>query len=254
MLHAILGLSLCISYAIAFLDTGGNSFSRSKVVIESSRRPKATSASTNTRRQELLSRNGPHFRLDRFRGKVEFGATAKLVTELGSGANNESISTWLRDERGLAQSIWDPSLIKDLGNSIYRLQVMKLQFVTLQLAPWVDVEMSTIQGIDDSPVFVLQSVGFDPNIEVLPGMRVSADALGILIEVSGELRASPDGRGVAGGVAFQTSGELPPPMRVLPEAALKAASDAINQTIVRFAVQSFQKGATANFKAFLRSK
>ena len=106
----------------------------------------------------------------------------------------------------------------------------------------------------DHPVFSLQSVNFDPNIQVLPGLRISADSLGIIIEVVGELRPTKDGKGVVGDIAFQTSGELPPPMRLLPEPALKAASDTINKTIVNFAIQSFQKGATAKYREFLRKK
>ena len=92
----------------------------------------------------MLSRNGPHFSLDRIKGQVEFGATANLVTQLERDANTESIATWLQDERGLALSIWDEKLTKDMGNSVYRLQIMTLQFVTLQLAPWVDLRMTTL--------------------------------------------------------------------------------------------------------------
>jgi Protein of unknown function (DUF1997) len=208
--------------------------------------------STSFRRHELLSRNGPFFRLDRTAGKIEFGATANLVTRLGSDADTDSVFSWLRDESSLALSIWDPSLISDIGNSLYRLQVMKLQFVTLELAPWVDVEMKTVADANGSPVFKVQSVRFDPNISLLPGMRISAEALGIVIEVSGELKPTSDGQGVTGGIAFQTTGQLPLPMRLLPEPVLRVASDSINQTIVDFAIRSFQQGATSNFREFRR--
>ena len=215
-----------------------------------------------SRRKALLSRTGPHFKLERMSGSIEFGATANLVTQLegividGNKAaaappTSESIAAWLEDERGLALSIWDPKLTKDLGNSVYRLQIMTLQFVTLMLAPWVDVQMKTVMSEQQQPVFTLQSVSFDPNIQILPGMRINADALGIVIEVAGLLQQSADGRSVTGGIAFQTTGNLPPPMRLLPDQVLKATSDTINNTVVNFAVQSFQKGAKANFKEFL---
>jgi hypothetical protein len=213
------------------------------------------------RRKELLSRNGPYFKLDRFQGgRVEFGSTAKLVTKLledddDDTPNPEGIAEWLFDGRGLAMSIWDEELMTDLGNSVYRLQVMKLQFVTIQLSPSVDMQMWTQKRKEDgSPLFLLQSVGFDPNIELLPGVGVSASSLGLTIEVSGQLRASKDGRGVTGLISFATTGALPPPMRLLPEPLLKLASDTINETIVQFAIQSFQKGAIQNYKEFQKAR
>ena len=235
------------------------------------------------RRNALVSRQGSHFKLDRFSGTIEFGAAADLVTQLevppvAAGRTSEiinnsdnterSIDEWLLNEQGLAMSIWDPKLMKEMGNNVYRLQVMSLQFVTLQLAPWVDVQMKTVVARDDrntnnsnqqqqqqqqqqlpKPVFTLQSVAFEPNVQVLPGLRINADALGIVIEVAGQMQRS--GAGVTGTIAFQTTGTLPPPLRILPEAALRAASDAINGTIVNFAIRSFQSGARKNYQEFV---
>lgn len=263
----------------------GSLFSAAPSARRSSKLTRLLASSPSTQRpvsegqrQTLLSRKGSHFKLDRFSGTIEFGATANLVTQLDVpvvGLPTEmndsidverSIDGWLQDERSLAMSIWDPKLTKELGNNVYRLQVMSLQFVTLQLAPWVDVHMKTVlsrksltdkidqqnQQHHHSPVFTLQSVAFDPNVQVLPGLRINADALGIVIEVVGQMRRN--GSGVMGTIAFQTTGKLPPPLRVLPEPALKAASDAINGTIVKFAVRSFQNGAQKNFKQFLTSQ
>lgn len=216
---------------------------------------------TAARRKVLLSRKGPYFKLERMTGRIEFGATANLVTTLDSNddvagsSSPESIAAWLQDERSLALSIWDPKLIQEQesGDNVYRLQTMNLQFVTLTLAPWVDMQMMTVLE-NKQPVFTLQSIAFDPNIQVLPGMRINAEALGIVIEVAGLLRPSTDGKSVTGAIAFQTTGELPPPMRLLPEPALKAASDAINDTVVKFAIQSFQKGAKENYRDHLRRR
>jgi Protein of unknown function (DUF1997) len=217
------------------------------------------------RRRILLSRTGPHFQLNRFTGQIEFGATAQLTTKLTDDATEKErrtneIDTWLKDERGMAMSIWDEKLTTDLGNHVYRLQIMTLQFVTLQLSPSVDVRMKTVMMGDannkqqQQPVFSLDSVNFDPNIEFLPGMKISAESLGIVIEVAGEMRALPNGNGVSGRISFQTSGSLPPPMRILPDAVLKAASDSINETVANFAIASFQRGARAQFRAFLQKQ
>jgi hypothetical protein len=204
------------------------------------------------RRRELLARSGPYFKLNRFQGAVEFGSSAMLVTNLDQKPNPAGISEWLSDGRGLALSIWDEKMMKDLGNSLYRLQTMKLQFVTIQLSPSVDVQMWTSPDpTTGEPVFSLQSVDFDPNIQLFPGVGLSASTLGIHIDVVGELRSSPDGKGVTGSISFATTGNLPPPMRVLPEGPLKMASDAINDTVVSFAVASFQEGAIRKYREFL---
>jgi hypothetical protein len=209
------------------------------------------STTQQARRKELLSRNGPYFQLERLQGAVEFGSAAKLVTQLeATTPNPEAINEFLSDG-GLALSIWDEELMEDLGNSVFRLQTMKLQFLTIQLAPSVDMKMWTQQDPKDGrPVFLLHSVDFDPNIQLFPGVGVSAASLGVEIEVVGQLRPTKDGKGVTGTISFATKGILPPPMRVLPESAMRFASDTINETIVKFAVQSFQKGAILKYKEF----
>lgn len=205
-------------------------------------------------RDTILKRNGAHFKLNRFSGKVEFGSTANLVTKFDN-ADPESISDWLSDERRVALSIWDEKLIKELGKSTYQLQLMTLQFVTIQLAPSVDTRMWIDKDSTDGlPVFKLQSIDFDPNIELLPGLNIPAESLGIQIEVVGELKPSSDGRGVEGKIGFVSGGDLPPPMRLLPESMLKSASDVICKTVSDFAISSFQKGARAKYQEFLLTR
>ena len=147
-------------------------------------------------------------------------------------------------------SIWDPQLITEVEPKVYRLKLMTLMFVTIQLAPHVDVNMYT----DEKGTFNLESVAFDPNIQILPGVGVSADSLGILIDVVGELYPSPDGKGIEGKLGFVTSGELPPPMRLLPEPALKSSLSTINRTITNFAISSFESGARTKFRQYLQSE
>ena len=205
------------------------------------------------RRSTLLSRNGPYFKLERYGGKVEFGSTANLVTKLTHEPSQEMIAGWLSDERRVALSIWDPKLITDMGKSVYQLRVMTLQFITIQLQPTVELKMWT-DSHNGLPVFSLQSIAFDPNLQILPGISVNADSLGIVIEVAGDLRPTEDGKGVMGKISFQTAGELPPPMRLLPEPAFKAASDSICDTITKFAVESFQRGAIAKYKEYVATQ
>ncbi len=219
------------------------------------------------RRQTLLSRRGPYFKLDRMRGTVEFGSTVDLITTLTNEPNAAQISAWLSDERGLALSIWDESLITELKNSVYRLQLMTLQFVTLQLSPTVDVKMwttntastntnrsSTTSTTVGVPVFQLQSVAFDPRLQILPGIGVNADMLGIDIVGVGEMRPTPNGRGVQGRISFATTGKLPPPLLMLPEGILKGAAQSISDEVAQFDVQSFERGAIQQYRQFCRKQ
>lgn len=226
-----------------FQTTRTNKNSRSNTRLSA-----AEYASKN--RDKILKRSGSHFELNRFSGRVEFGSTADLVTALDN-ANMATISEWLSDEKRVAMSIWDEKLTKDLGDNIYRLELMTLQFVTIQLAPQVDNRMWTERDdVTGIPVFKIQSIDFDPKIQVLPGLNIPASVLGVDIEVVGELRPSGNGTGLTGKIGFQSSGNLTGPMRLLPEPALKAASKVICKTISDFAIQSFQKGVRAQYREF----
>ena len=210
---------------------------------------------TQREKSEILGRNGEYFKLDRMRGKIAFGSSSRIQTTLdttSSATDNESsIRKWLSNDEQIATSIWDPKLIQRMDEpNVYRLKLMTLMFVTIQLAPHVDVKMYT----DDRGHFNLESVAFDPNIQILPGVGVSVDSLGILIDVVGELYPSEDGKGVDGKIGFVTSGELPPPMRLLPEPVLKASLSTINRTITNFAINSFQKGAKSKYREFVQSE
>jgi hypothetical protein len=167
----------------------------------------------------------------------------------------ENIQSWLMNGSRIVQTIWDEKMMTPMGNDVYRLQVMTVQFVTLQLAPWVDVQMkSSIDPIDGNPIFAVQSLNFDPNIRLLPGMRISAASLGIQIDVAGQMKVSSDGMGVSGKIAFATTGKLPPPLRLLPEPVLQAAARTINQTVENFAIRSFERSAKRQYINFQQER
>mmetsp|Transcript_15534 Transcript_15534/g.18936 ORF Transcript_15534/g.18936 Transcript_15534/m.18936 type:complete len:264 (+) Transcript_15534:307-1098(+) len=248
MLWVCICLTFSLSYSFAPL---GTTPTKSTNVRTSN---VCLNAVTSKNRDTILNRNGPYFRLQRFSGKVSFGSTLTLKTNFQNG-DLDSICDWLKDEKRVALSIWDEKMIKDLGNSVYRLQIMTLQFVTIRLTPSVDTKMWIEKdGRNDEPVFKLQSINFDPNIELMPGLNIPAESLGIQIEVVGELRPSRDGKGVEGKIGFVSGGELPGPMRLLPEPALKSASDLICKTVGDFAVMNFQNGARAKYKQFCMAR
>jgi len=211
-----------------------------------------------TSRDAILIREGEHFAFDRIGGKVEFGSTADLVTPLqtdGVEPNAVSIGLWLSDARRVAGGLWDEDLLADLGQCTYRLGLMPLKFVTIELAPTVDVKMwsdGTLggAGADTMPTFRLHSIGFEPNVTLLPGVGIDAKSLGIEIEVCGELRPTADGMGCEGKIGFVSKGELPPPMRVLPDSVISAAGATISKNVRDFAVTNFQAGAVKQYRAF----
>jgi len=257
--HLLLALVLACHYAAVASFTHRPS-SLSPTTTASSSRPflntERYARSSNNRkswtpreRQEILGRDGEYFKLNRMNGKIEFGSSSRIMTDL-DGADEETVRRWLSNDEQIAMSIWDPKLIKEMEPKVYRLKLMTLMFVTIQLSPHVDVKMYT----DEKGTFNLESVAFDPNIQILPGIGVSSESLGIVIEVVGELYPSKNGKGVDGKIGFVTKGELPPPMRILPEQALKGSLATINRTITSFATSSFQKGTRTKFREFLQSE
>lgn len=199
----------------------------------------------------ILKRNGEHFKIDRFGGTIELGSTTEISTN-NPKFDNESLRQWLKDDRRLALSLWDEKLMTDLGNGVYRLQLLTLNFLSFRLAPSVDALMYTdIPGekSSSSPVFKLRSVAFDPNIS-LGGREFKSSRLGIEIAVIGELRISKDENGLVGRFGFQTNGKVPAPVRLVPDGALRAASALFNRQIANFAIASFQNNAVKGYDKF----
>jgi hypothetical protein len=162
-------------------------------------------------------------------------------------------------------------MMQNLGNNLYTLELMTVQFVTITLAPkvvvsmWTEEKLEKIEATSSSAeavankenaeeveyIFKIESVSFDPNIKILslPGMpaEVSAQDLGINIGVVGELGVSEEGTGLFGAIGFKTKGTLPPLMRLLPKSVLQGAVEIINKQIVTFAISNFQRGATTEY-------
>ena len=260
---SLITTSICFSPSPSPTQTKNNHHHRIKSSSSlHSYRPTSKSSSSSfssLRRESILNRSGSHFKLNRFNGNVEFGSTVNLITKFDYSPSYDLISDWISDEKRVATSIWDEKLLTEKGNSIYTLELMKLQFVTIQLSPKVDTKMwidvSDVSGDGRNvPMFKLQSIDFDPNIELLPGLNIKPESLSIDIEVVGELQPSENGLGVEGKIGFVSSGELPPPMRLLPEGILKGASDLICKTVSDFAIKNFQTGARRKYKEFVIMK
>jgi hypothetical protein len=255
LLFSIVALIIC-QHVCAFTSHAPRLPSSSSLVLHA--KSTRSRAWTTRERNSILDRKGEYFTLDRFSGKIQFGSSSSIRTPLDD-ASMPYIEKWLSNDKAIALSIWDEKLIKEVEPKIYRLKLMTLMFVTIQLSPhvdvrmWTDVDNNNVSG-GSKIVFKLESVGFDPNIQILPGVGVSADSLGILIDVVGELYPSRDGKAVEGKIGFVTSGELPPPMRLLPEQALKGSLSTINKTITNFAVKSFKDGTRRKFAQFLREE
>ena len=205
-------------------------------------------------RRGILDNNkdGDIFKLKPFSGNIEFGNAGSSTIRLSDDNQQEALSQWLQDTRQVALSIWDGDLIQDLGDNVFRLELMSLQLVTIELKPSVDVKMWTEED-GETTIFKMQSVGFDPNIKTLPFVGISPDSLLLQVEVEGVLSPTEDGNGLTGRIGFLCTGVLPPPMRMVPEPILKAAITTINRTVSAFAMYGFQQGVKTNFRKFLRT-
>ena len=99
-------------------------------------RPSSRKSWTPRERDAILRRNGEYFQLDRMRGKIEFGSSNRIKTNL-DGSDEASVRRWLSNDEQIAMSIWDPKLIKVVEPRVYRLKLMTLMLVTIKLAPHV---------------------------------------------------------------------------------------------------------------------
>jgi hypothetical protein len=224
-----------------------------------------TKSTFEEKREEILNRGEAFFQLNLQDGSIEFGSTARLVTTLEKNPLAKPvINQWLAKEHRVATSLWDPAMMQNLGNNLYTLELMAVQFVTITLAPkvvvsmWTEATSPSAEAVANEEnaeevqyIFKIESVSFDPNIKILslPGMpaEVSAQDLGIHIGVVGELGVSEEGTGLFGAIGFKTKGTLPPLMRLLPKSVLQGAVEMINKQIVTFAISNFQRGATAEY-------
>ena len=193
-------------------------------------------------RREILTRPSSYMSI--IGSSVSFGATVKLSTKLPTEGKDET-EVWLRDLDSVATAIWDPTKVTRLPTA-WRLGLISLRFVTIELLPTVDVELLTRDNSKGDAVFYLSSVAFDPRVKILPGVAIKAEDLGIEINVVGQMKAEGD-EGVVGAIGFETTGKLPLPLRVLPREVLEKAGAAINKQIVKFAEGNFKENAGVVF-------
>jgi len=225
------------------------------------------SSAFDEKRKNILNRKGNRFYLDKVKNIIEFGLSAELVTNLTPQAPRRFIEKFVQDEDRIASSLWDSKLRKKIGKQTYRLQLRPLKFVTLQLEPSVDMVMwveeknvqttvTTSKNInnDTTPVFYLQSIGFDPNLQLLPGVGFNSESLNINIETCGSMQVSRNGSGLEGKIGFVTSGKLPVPLLLLPESVLKSAADLLSNTVKVFIIQTFEKSVIKEYQNFYREE
>jgi len=225
-------------------------------------RSRVTKVSSKSR-EKIMNRKGQYFLLDKIQNRIEFGLTTELITKLTPKASRRVVEKFIGDESRVASMLWDPKLMKKIDKQTYRLQLKPLSFLTLSLSPSVDVIMwvedkmlhvsssnETLSESDKTPVFYLESIGFDPNIKILPGVGITPRSLNINIETVGSLQVTQDGEGLQGKIGFVTTGKLPGPFLLLPDQALKRASELISNTVKLFIVRTFEKSVINEFSNF----
>ena len=100
-------------------------------------------------------------------------------------------------------------------------------------------------------VFNLTSIGYAPNVSVMGGLNVPESALGITIDVCGQMKVNAASDGVRGVVGFRTRGKLTGPLSMLPESVLRSAAEAVNKKVIDFALESFKTGSEREYAAFV---
>ena len=102
-------------------------------------------------RKEILTGSSSYMKVSD--SSVSFGATVKLSTALPTSGKAET-EAWLRDLDSVAAAIWDPTKVKRLPNA-WRLSLISLRFVKIELLPTVDVELLTRDNSAGDAVFYL---------------------------------------------------------------------------------------------------
>mmetsp|Transcript_25011 Transcript_25011/g.51996 ORF Transcript_25011/g.51996 Transcript_25011/m.51996 type:complete len:295 (-) Transcript_25011:134-1018(-) len=239
-----------LSVAASVSDTSSSSRTQQQ-------RPKST---VDARRKELFSKKEAFFSLNRRTGRIEFGAPVPLETSnlpTTTSSSSDLISSWIRDSDAFGMSMWQESHLTKLEQDVFRLGLLTLQFVNLKFEPWVDVRVKTVKDSKGSPVFTLQSIGYNPNpkeISFIPGMPASLTLddvvknLDIGVEVVGQIRGTSNG--ARGRMVYVVTGKLPSALLLFPDPLLRGAGDTISKEVVEFAQKSFRTGTSAKFPEY----
>jgi len=203
---------------------------------------------------ELLKSRGYYFDLSDDKRTIAFGETVNLRAQLPCGKTGE-LDNFIRDPIRVASVIWSADKMEKVDSGaasvVYRLQLMRLNFLAIVLSPWVDLKMIS-KEMQGRPQFMMESIGFDPQISVLRS-NITPESLAINIKVAGIMKASPESdQTLVGLVGFRTTGKLPLPLRIVPKRAISKSCELICRTIVASLKKTYVAKVATEFKEFQR--
>lgn len=187
------------------------------------------------------------FEMSEDRSKIRFGCRLKSITPV-KPEDGGSLQEFIGSSSGtIVMSSWDAGQVQQVEgtDNEFLIAVEEFDFVALRFA----VELRARCTLDESTTTArLDSLGFRM---IGPGVEKFADAIDV--QVKGALRPSaPDARICAlyGDVSFIASGALPQVLRAAPEPALRAAANAMSQSLIGAAQERFGKRVPKAYAAW----
>lgn len=187
--------------------------------------------------------------------KVSFGSKLEVDTKLRA-TNPEALAVFLADPANVIAASWPAERTVPLGNGNFRLVQLPINVAgLLKVEFFVDVHVD----VQPNGSVSLQSYNIQTTAQLQGG---KAFPVPVEINLQGELKpvfrgqasklrtavgGSADQAVIEGFVAYTTTGPLTGPVALLPDAALKVSTDAVNSAILTFARRDFVNGIKRNF-------
>jgi len=203
--------------------------------------------------KRVLTNTGDIFTLSPT-GAIEFGNTLSLSTPLLSSPDPSLLNSFISDPARVMASLWDPKLKTELSPTSFTLKLLSIDFISFSLAPSVTVAVSTSTTSSGATIFRMHSTSFEPNISLLPNLKITADQLNLAIDLVGQLRVARDGKSIVGGMGYVVSGTLIGPTKFIPKTLLSSASSAINKRTTTDARSSFESGVRKQLAIFKKEE
>ena len=200
-------------------------------------RPTARTASATMASPKFI------FEISEDRSKIKFGCRQQSVTLVKpeEGGSLQDFITSSSD--AIVMSSWDAGQVKRIDDTNdFLISVEEFDFVVLRFA----VELRARCTLDEATnTAKLDSLGFRM---IGPGVDRIAELIDV--RVTGALRPSaPDARicSLSGDISFIASGAMPDVLKLAPEPAIRAAAQAMSESLIGAAQERFNKRVPAAY-------
>ena len=207
------------------------------------------------RRQPSSTKSSMTMMYERKGDKVSFGSKLEVDTKLRA-TNPEALAVFLADPANVIAASWPAERTVPLGNGNFRLVQLPINVAgLLKVEFFVDVHVD----VEPNGSVALQSYNIQTTAQLQGGKAIPVP---VEINLQGELKpvlrgqaskirtavgGSADQAVIEGFVAYTTTGPLTGPVALLPDAALRVSTDAVNSAILTFARRDFVNGIKRNF-------